>query len=180
MVKQKRLIICSICKTEQYHQSYNACFKCVNKTPQAIENKKRWKQNHKEKYKESERLRKQQPHNKLKSSILRKKYYENNKEKELSQHKIWEQNNRDKRVIINQRRRANLNKVIHLFTYDEWQEKLLQTNGYCPLCNKLIGINNLTLDHIVPISKVAKGFEYTIKDIQPLCYSCNSSKKDKI
>ena len=56
----------------------------------------------------------------------------------------------------------------------------MNTSGICPECNSFIGIENLTLDHIIPISKVPVGFIYTINDVQPLCKGCNSSKGNKL
>lgn len=63
---------------------------------------------------------------------------------------------------------------------EEWNKKLDDTQGICPICKKFIGKDKLTLDHIIPISKAEEGFEYTINGIQPLCKSCNSSKGDII
>jgi 5-methylcytosine-specific restriction endonuclease McrA len=86
-------------------------------------------------------------------------------------------------------RRAMRKNVIHNFTKEEWNNKLEQTNGYCPnpeynsKCSKFVGKKNLTLDHIYPLSKDNEDFKrtgikrvYTINDVQPLCKSCNSSK----
>lgn len=58
-----------------------------------------------------------------------------------------------------------------------WQQKLIETNGYCPLCHKFIGIDKLTMDHIIPLNK---GGLHRIDNVQPLCISCNCSKQDKI
>lgn len=77
-------------------------------------------------------------------------------------------------------RRARLNNVSHNFTYDEWLDRVEMTNGICPICNKFVGKENMTLDHIIPISKVESGYIYTIDDVQPLCKSCNCSKGAKI
>ena len=85
-------------------------------------------------------------------------------------------NNRLRRA----RRRAKERKIIHQFTKEMWEKKLKLTNGICPLCKKDVGIMNLELDHILPLSKVPEGFVYTINDIQPLCRSCNASKNSKI
>jgi 5-methylcytosine-specific restriction endonuclease McrA len=59
----------------------------------------------------------------------------------------------------------------------------MDTNGICPSCQKDIGINKLTIDHIYPLSLANEDFKitgikriYTIDDVQPLCFSCNASK----
>lgn len=70
--------------------------------------------------------------------------------------------------------------VKHDISVTEWNNKVELTKGYCPSCNQFIGIRELTLDHIIPISKVPKGFIYKIDDIQPLCSKCNNSKGNKL
>jgi len=96
--------------------------------------------------------------------------------------KNWRKNNPLKAKFMNTKNYLKrLNKyVIHNFTYEEWIDKLKETNGYCPECGKYVGIDSLTLDHIVPISSVPVGTIYTIGDVQPLCKSCNSKKHDKV
>lgn len=68
--------------------------------------------------------------------------------------------------------------ISHSFSYDEWNDKLISTQGICPMCGRFVGIENLTMDHIIPVSKVKEGFIYTINDVQPLCKPCNSSKNN--
>ncbi len=77
-------------------------------------------------------------------------------------------------------RRARKNNITHDFTKKEWESKLASTNGICSICEKNVGIDNLTLDHILPISKVPIGAVYTIDDVQPLCSTCNARKSARI
>lgn len=84
------------------------------------------------------------------------------------------------RNIVCSKRRAKIRQLIHNFTWNEWKEKLNVTEGICPMCNKYVGIDKLTLDHIIPICKAPVGFIYNIDDVQPLCFLCNSKKSDKI
>lgn len=59
----------------------------------------------------------------------------------------------------------------------EW-EKIKEENDYsCASCEKSEPEVQLTLDHIIPTSK---GGTNELDNIQPLCKSCNSSKKDKV
>jgi len=76
-------------------------------------------------------------------------------------------------------RRARLYNIHHEWTNEQELELLYGTNGICKLCDKQVGIENLTLDHIIPITKVPIGAIYTIKDIQFICKNCNSSKGNK-
>ena len=78
------------------------------------------------------------------------------------------------------KRKHNLKRVKHVFTIKEFKIKLEKTNGYCKYCKKYMGIEKLTVDHIIPISKAKDGFEYTINDIDFLCKGCNSKKGDKL
>ncbi|MBI4146050.1 HNH endonuclease [Candidatus Woesearchaeota archaeon] len=82
--------------------------------------------------------------------------------------------------IRRQRRRERQHNVIRAYTQEEWNKKLLQTKGVCPNCHKFVGVDKLTLDHIIPISKIWSGFQYHISHVQPLCHACNSGKKDKV
>ena len=78
------------------------------------------------------------------------------------------------------KRKGDLYKVTHSFTQEEWNIKLIESNGICPMCKKNISVEKLTLDHIFPISKAEKGRVYTIEDVQPLCIRCNTKKNDKV
>ena len=77
-------------------------------------------------------------------------------------------------------KRRNKN-IKHIFSNNEWNEKVNSCNNICPLCNmKFNERGGLTLDHIIPISKVSENCQYTIDDVQPLCRICNSMKHDHI
>lgn len=114
----------------------------------------------------------------------RKAYWENPelaKEKNREWYKNWVSTERGK-ILHNQsnyRRRTKEKLIVHQFTPEQWQEKLVATQGICSRCNRKVGIENMELDHIIPISKAKKGHIYTINDVQPLCRGCNRSKGDK-
>ena len=54
-----------------------------------------------------------------------------------------------------------------------WWETQIQ-KGLCHFCQQLVGANNLTMDHLVPL---ARGGKSTRGNIVPACQSCNQSKK---
>lgn len=74
-------------------------------------------------------------------------------------------------------RRARLRNAEGKFTQSEWEELKIKSNYACCFCNKSEPTIKLTIDHIIPL---AKGGNNYISNIQPLCGSCNSSKKDKV
>lgn len=127
--------------------------------PKRIELQKRFNKKRVERYNSDEFYK-----NKIKNRdrIIRKKF-----------------NNRINKKIIESRRREKLSKLTNQYTKEDWIKKVKKSKGICYICKNKIGIKNLTLDHIIPISKAKDGFVYTINDIQPVCKGCNSRKRDR-
>jgi 5-methylcytosine-specific restriction protein A len=53
-----------------------------------------------------------------------------------------------------------------------WKTQIQQ--GLCHFCQQMVGADNLTMDHLVPL---ARGGKSTRGNIVPACQSCNQSKK---
>lgn len=70
--------------------------------------------------------------------------------------------------------RARKNSAEGNFTDEEFRDLCKSYDNKCLCCGKQ---RRLAADHVVPL---VKGGDNTIENIQPLCKSCNSSKKDKI
>lgn len=79
-----------------------------------------------------------------------------------------------KKLTTGQNTRARKLNVVGLLNESEWG-KVLRRHGYkCAICGNL---ENLSIDHIVPVSK---GGTNTRDNIQPLCKSCNSRKGNRV
>lgn len=62
------------------------------------------------------------------------------------------------------------------FTLSIWEQMKQECNYTCKICKKCEPEIKLTIDHIIPLSKNGR---HSKENIQPLCHSCNSRKKDK-
>ena len=88
------------------------------------------------------------------------------------------------RNVFAQRRRARMNNAVGEYSTEEWNSLVAEFER-CPMCLRSWSdiepppnrSTVITADHIVPISK---GGSNSIENIQPLCYSCNSKKGNKL
>ena len=87
--------------------------------------------------------------------------------------KQWEKRNPEKVKARAHRRRSLERGAVGSFTGEEWRELCSRFENRCLCCKKQ---KSLTVDHILPLSK---GGRNDIGNLQPLCYSCNSRKKDR-
>jgi 5-methylcytosine-specific restriction endonuclease McrA len=81
---------------------------------------------------------------------------------------------RDRRIAYTHKVRAGKLGLNGSFTVEEWKGICAQYDYKCAICGSE---EPLTADHIIPMSKDGSNL---IQNIQPLCKSCNSRKKDKI
>ena len=79
--------------------------------------------------------------------------------------------------LRNHRRRAREKQADSSFTVGEWELLKEQYGHVCPMCRKEEPEINLTMDHVIPLSKGGKN---NISNIQPLCLDCNDRKFTKI
>ena len=108
---------------------------------------------------------------KLKSAEWRR----NNPEKFKEQGRSYRQNNPEKIYAKNARRRA-LKKGATVEKVDR-REVYLRDKGICGICGCPVSLEEVTLDHIIPLSK---GGEHSYRNIQLAHLSCNSAKGAKI
>jgi len=56
-----------------------------------------------------------------------------------------------------------------------WKRRLAR--GICAYCGKRVAPDELTMDHIVPISRGGKS---TKGNVRPVCKACNTAKKSSL
>lgn len=116
--------------------------------------------------------------NQERAKEYKKQYHIDNRDKILAKVRKWEKDNPEQYKIlrrsITHRRRANIkNNGNNTLTAQEIAD-LLKSHLYCEYC----GIKeNLTIDHIIPISK---GGQNCLSNVTVACGSCNSRKGNKI
>lgn len=108
------------------------------------------------------------PYSKEEMAIYQKKYRQKiSPEKKYQYSKISHLNRRI-------REKSSTGKI----TIKEWNDLKKKYNNSCALCGEKEPFTNqrhknLTIDHIIPLSKGGSNF---IQNIQPLCFCCNSKK----
>ena len=166
------------------------CIECTKKHQQ-LDRQKR-KEFYKEKQKQSYEKHKD------KRSAWSKKYHEIKKDIKAAYSKLWREKNRDtllqskkeyyyknyediKNKKKDNRLTINMSNLIYYhtkranggtFTRKEWLQICSYYGEKCLKCGK----NEVTIDHVIPVSCGGKS---SIDNIQPLCRSCNSSKNNK-
>lgn len=108
-------------------------------------------------------------------------WYQRNKERVRANYASWAKANPERLKALRntachrRRVRKKLNGLVAGFhTEAEWASLVERACGKCAMCKKR---RKLTRDHIIPLSK---GGGDEITNIQPLCISCNSRKRDKL
>lgn len=128
---------------------------------------KKWRNENKEKCLEYNRNRRKKgirypsdsPENKrIRSAVYRKRH------PEIIKHKSR----------IDYLKRKN---ITGSFSVIEWNNLIQKQNYTCNICKRVEPEIKLTVDHIIPISRGGDGY---INNIQGLCRSCNSRKKNHI
>lgn len=100
--------------------------------------------------------------------------YSKNPTKYMAPTKRWQQRNPGMVLQNGQRRRVRKRNIPGSHTLKQWRSLCRRFGNRCVCCGKC---GDLTKDHIVPISN--PNCSDDISNIQPLCYSCNSSKGNR-
>lgn len=91
----------------------------------------------------------------------------------------WEyvKRNKDKKRFYERTREARIRCNGGNFSWSEWKKMKQEYKYTCPACLKKEPEIELTIDHIIPVSK---GGKHTKSNIQPLCRFCNTSKNNHL
>ncbi len=84
---------------------------------------------------------------------------------------IWDAAHPGRKAVREQKRRARKAAVLNDFTAEQWDALKIAYRYRCAYCGEKP--KNLTMDHVIPISK---GGPHTLSNIVPACKTCNTAK----
>ena len=174
--KSKICVPCKLQKSRQHHwENRDAELERAKRyhathPEQSRRQMRRWRKANPEKDRENNS--RYWKNNKEKRRASCRRYYAKDIEKSRKRIRQYAANNPDVMAEKNRRRRAMLNNAKH----EPYNFKAIcrHYGDVCLRCGE--SDVKLTIDHVVPISK---GGHDIASNIQPLCKSCNSAKKDK-
>lgn len=102
--------------------------------------------------------------------------HKRNRERNIRISQQWHASHREESRTIKRRFRAKVAGARNHHTLKEWLDLVKQFDFHCLACGLRFTLDELTTDHIVPLSL---GGENSIDNIQPLCSSCNASKRNR-
>lgn len=108
-------------------------------------------------------------HSQWKGGISKTKEYKYRKARE------WLLRNPERHAGYWRKRYALKKRAVGTFSPQEWSELKDKTGNICLCCKRSGSLVKLEADHIVPLSLSGTN---DIKNIQPLCRSCNARKND--
>lgn len=104
-------------------------------------------------------------------------YYQKNGDEVRRKNRQYRIDTPEQQKAYKKARKARKRNNGGMFTAAEWRALKAHYHHTCLCCGRVEPEIKLTPDHVVPL---VHGGSSEIENIQPLCYSCNSSKQDKI
>jgi len=92
------------------------------------------------------------------------------------QYRAWLDSRLPRQSFQTRRSKLKSQGVSGSHSFDQWEALLHMYDYRCLDCNRRAPEVKLSPDHLAPVSKGGSDF---IDNIQPLCQSCNSKKRDK-
>lgn len=109
-----------------------------------------------------------------KSAQATRNWQKNNPEKVNAHGRRWRKENHEKWSLINRRNQYRRKQAEGYFTNDDWQNILKIHNNSCVFCGTK---DNITIDHIIPLSRGGTNWP---ENLEPLCFTCNTRKHNKM
>jgi 5-methylcytosine-specific restriction endonuclease McrA len=112
-------------------------------------------------------------------TLYEREYVKKNREKSRAWKAAWKKRHPEKAKLGRRLHRRNLRRmgVVSKITMIQWNAMLEFYKHCCQICGLPANGEQLTADHIIPISK---GGLHTWQNLQPAHKSCNSSKHNKL
>jgi 5-methylcytosine-specific restriction endonuclease McrA len=160
------------CLATDFYKGQSQCKSC------AKEYSKAWVKANPEKYKKQwqKKNKRRWAEQKQDQVYMTKKaiYRQENSEKRVATAKAWNQANPQRYAIhvANSRIKRKIAKDARTYKILDKEYRRLY-NSPCAFCGDT---KNITMDHIIPISRSGN---HSIGNLQPLCKKCNSSKKSR-
>ena len=153
------------CQTPKGKETARRGVRRYAQTPKGKEAMRRWDQK-----------RAKLPHRKaLNKKCARRRYRTDPvwRQKQIDRHARWSTSPRGREWYRQkaQRRRAAKGQALNTLTPSDWESLLIAYDHKCAYCG---APGNLTMDHVVPLSKNG---EHTKRNIVPACMSCNAAKR---
>lgn len=160
------------CLVIDFYKGQSQCKNCAKEYAKAWRKanpdkvKKSWKKSNKKRWIEQ----KQNQEYMTKKAV----YFKANSAKRTATAKAWNQANRERFIlhVANSHIKRKISKDAKSFKILDKEYKKLYASP-CAFCGNT---EKITMDHIVPISRSGN---HSIGNLQPLCKSCNSSKKTR-
>lgn len=170
--------ICSVCKEskplEQFHKNKNRKNGVsVTCKPCAINRSSLWEKANPERVIQNSRnlYHKDIERSRANRRIRVRKWYKANSHKAVAATKDWNRRNPEyKRASEQRRRSAKIGNGVFEISKKEISKII---SSACVACGSY---DKMTMDHIIPLSR---GGKHSIGNLQPLCFSCNSSKNNR-
>lgn len=106
-----------------------------------------------------------------------RRYYRAHRIQVRGYHRAYHQARPGLRALHARNRRARERQALGTLTFQQWEALKVRYDFRCLCCQRREPEIKLTIDHVVPL---CKGGTNSIENIQPLCLSCNTSKRTKI
>ena len=108
-------------------------------------------------------------------------FYTNHKAQVQERNRKWKENNPEQNKLNRQHenrlRKYRDRNAVGSFTRKECETKLRECNYKCIYCGQSLSIENITIDHLIPLSKGGTNY---IDNLVPSCLECNCKKYNKI